>query len=1018
MKKRILHLTSLLLFATAGVLLAQDTLNTNPAPGETIDSTNTTPPDSAGTAKKEDPNKVLVFTRDHIEQSADSTFFNVLKVKNTSSEPMTGTIEFFVPFGWGIAYTPKARYTIAPGQTEYIPFRLSIPGEAKGGMAHVVNVTFRTNQALYSENCYIKIIRKSRWSLSTNANVVYFNAYYNDVQFKVILSNKGNTPEVVYLQFDVGKNLIMPEFNGVKNARYVELPPYTDTTLTFAVGGAMKDEDTPSYLEQIWKESTVTINASTDYTKLKETIWFKKVDSEYINTKEQSASPLNAEVQFYNLMSTAQPRINTSVFGSVLFPESREVNYLVNARNIPFSPGGSRSGIFVEPQNLTAYVRYRDTKWNVIAGENIISTGIFNSSGRGVSANYKFNRDYDVYASAFQNTLYPIYNYSVGGSALVLKKFRVSSGLSYEDNQRNSTSSLAYQLMTGTTLFKKHSINGGVILGRSTFNKTPTIPSSFDTTLYGFRYRLSYNFSGTKLKVNATTTGSTRYFARGGGNSNARAAFMYMLDKKKRVNLIYDRYGQMASRFPDILYYDGNRFDHDMVRLTLSENRSQNLYIETGPTARRTKRSAYYPAYNFTTRTLNTYAGMYISARYSISNTQSITPTAIAGYSFIKETNFDSVQVFTPDRGIFSTNLSLSYRMRHWTLGAYYVYGSLNIVDAQYLIQTGKMNQVFYLRPNYERWLRNRTLKISLYMNYSIRMPSNRENSSMSARIDVFSKKGWIFYGMGNAFINSWTDIEEGRQSYKTYNFSLGVRKSFDLPQPRLKYYNVKVVCFRDVNGNKKKDEGEPMIANILTDIKRLEYDKARGHGNFAQMELLTGPNGEINYYNLPEGSYRLTFLPLTNLGDLYNVNGDKQTIVVKSHTTVYIPFAASYKIKGKIVLLRDKFSSDGAINVEGIRVTATGQNGDTYSVLTDKNGEYILNVPQAGYFTVKVNNIFGDRFKSDKEEFLIEFNGFDTFNVDFTFTEKKRQINLQGGDYQFQFLKGDNQEEDDDGGE
>ncbi|MCB0431400.1 MAG: hypothetical protein H6585_10445 [Flavobacteriales bacterium] len=1007
-------------------LYAQDSLNipppdSVPAMDSTVtDSSAVVPADTTAIDPAPDPdsNRVMLFTKNHIEQSADSTIFDVLKITNREITTITGKLEIFAPLGWNVAYTAKDSYTIEPGATVYVPMRISIPGDAKGGMAHVINAAFKTKNAAYTADCYIKVIRKSRWSITTSSNVVYFNTYYNDVNFDVIISNKGNTPEVIYLEFEVGKNLVMPQFNANQRSRYIEVAPYKDTTLTFTVGSATKDEDTPSYLEQVWKESTVTVKASTAYSVMHESVWFKQVDNNYYNKKQQSATPLNMDVQFYNLMSTAQPRINSSIFGSVLFPQLREVNYMLNMRNVLFSPGKSSTKFSSDPQNLTAYVRYRDPKWNIIAGDNITSSGIFNANGRGISADYKINKDYSVYGSAFRNILYPIYTYAAGTNLTLMKKYRVNTGVSYEDNQYNHSNSIAYLIQSGTSFLKHHSVNGSLILGRTAYHKVATIPSSLDTNLYGLRWRLSYNYSTKKLRINSTATASTRFFARGGGNRNGHIGAMYMIDNHKRLNFLLDHYQQYSVRFPDVLYYQGSHFTHDMVRLTMSVNKSSRMYYEFGPNFRRTSSNLYYPAYNFTKVIRNTYLGAYGSARYTLSAFQTLTPSAIIGYSLIKQTDFDSVPSFNFNKPVLSTNLSLSYKVRHWMLSAYYVYGSLNVVDAQYLLQTGRVNQVFYLRPGYERYFMDKTVKVSGFMNYSIRMPSARENSSINLRLDVRNRSGWDFYGQGNAFINSWVDIEEGRQSFKTFNFSLGVRKAFDIPQPRLKYYDVKVVCFKDLNGNKIKDEGEPLIANILTDIKRVKYDKERGHGNFAQMELLTGPDGQISYTNLPEGTYRFSFTPLVNLGDLYNVNGNEQTVVVNSNTVLFIPFAASYKIKGKIVLTRDRFSSDGNIEVEGIRVTATNEIGEAFSVLTDKDGNYVLSVPQAGYYTISVNNIFGERFTIDKESYLIEFNGFDTFNVDFSFTEKKRDINVGGeNNYQFRFLN-EPVEEDDGGGE
>ncbi len=96
----------------------------------------------------------------------------------------------------------------------------------------------------------------------------------------------------------------------------------------------------------------------------------------------------------------------------------------------------------------------------------------------------------------------------------------------------------------------------------------------------------------------------------------------------------------------------------------------------------------------------------------------------------------------------------------------------------------------------------------------------------------------------------------------------------------------------------------------------------------------------------------------------------------------------------------RDEYSSLGLINANGIRVTATGANGEVFATLTDNLGNYSIDIPQGGAYVIKVNNIFGDEFEIDKDEFLIQFNGFKSFNVDFTFFEKKRKVNFNGDNF------------------
>ena len=49
----------------------------------------------------------------------------------------------------------------------------------------------------------------------------------------------------------------------------------------------------------------------------------------------------------------------------------------------------------------------------------------------------------------------------------------------------------------------------------------------------------------------------------------------------------------------------------------------------------------------------------------------------------------------------------------------------------------------------------------------------------------------------------------------------VGIRKAFDIQQPRLAYYDLTIVGFNDLDGNGIKDENEKPISNVLINISR-----------------------------------------------------------------------------------------------------------------------------------------------------------------------------------------------------
>lgn len=82
----------------------------------------------------------------------------------------------------------------------------------------------------------------------------------------------------------------------------------------------------------------------------------------------------------------------------------------------------------------------------------------------------------------------------------------------------------------------------------------------------------------------------------------------------------------------------------------------------------------------------------------------------------------------------------------------------------------------------------------------------------------------------------------------------------------------------------------------------------------------------------------------------------------------------------------------------------ATGPKGETYSVLTDNFGSFVISVPKADKYTLHINNVFGQNFSIDNDNITVQFTQSKTVNLDFTFIENRRSIQFDGGGEFFNF--------------
>ncbi|NOZ45994.1 MAG: OmpA family protein, partial [Chlorobi bacterium] len=233
---------------------------------------------------------------------------------------------------------------------------------------------------------------------------------------------------------------------------------------------------------------------------------------------------------------------------------------------------------------------------------------------------------------------------------------------------------------------------------------------------------------------------------------------------------------------------------------------------------------------------------------------------------------------------------------------------------------------------------------------------------------------------------------------YSSSYFELRIKKEFGFPQPRLKFYNLNVVFFKDLNGDRTKEDNEPGVKNVLVNFIRnenadLANDSYEYQGEFSNVELLSDQKGLVRYINLAQGIYNVEFHVLMNNNGSFTAETNNISIRVNKDKTVFVPFFENNKIFGKVVMNRSKLSNLGDIDISNLKITATDRDGRVTSTLTDKNGNFTLYVPDVDKYKVKINNIFYENFDLQQNNFEVQLNGYKQFELTFVFNEKRRRI-------------------------
>ena len=929
-------------------------------------------------------------------QSPDSTYFNVCKITNTTEKVYEGDLIITVPSNWKLLGEMDTRIKINPGETYYLPISAILPTTVNGGMAYPIDVTIRDRKDFYSQSCFVRIPVESDWTMQIERNTVYFNEYFDTQPLHVHLSNKGNTIELIKINFDVGKILTIEGYN--EEDIYYSIPPGSDTILTYNVKRAdLNPNDKASY-SQIWKESLIIIYASTNNTaSFSETIQYRDLENVFVNTRQERSSPLNIDFSIFNLLSSVQPRMNASAFGEIQFNGGHDLTYIVRARNL-FQTNFNVANYYQLANSGTFNINYKYQKRFAIQLGELNNYSMHSMRGWGIKGNYNFDKNNQLSASFIVGKFYPM----VGGNLRYDRRFKKISmhiGATFEDNGLLNYEAISSEIGTNFSIKKNHIFRISLLGTRSIYDQNEGVAPPNDTTVLGFSYEASYTGVHGKFRFGANTRNDQFNNLRVRPANRISGYTRFLINQKSRINGTFQYHALKSSNLLFSNYYNGYYNGQQIYRLTYSYLFTPNLTVEAGPSARILSRFQLDSLASLSSDFTNYFYGIYALANIRFDQFSILTPSLSAGSTFFTN-QLESDSVYNP---MPTVNAGISYMSRNWGASANYIYGPNFFLSEAFFDYDVSSFETVHLRANYNRELMRDKIMLATYLNYYLRLPANQQNLALTARFDFYFSKGLSAFLTTNVFTNSLETESNGLIARRNFSLNMGILKAFDIPQPRIKYYNYQLLCFNDLNGDGIRDENEPLLSNIKVTFSKLNSPDEANNVRFGEKELITDPNGMIEIIDLPAGRYQLTFESLQNLGVLYNAKGDEQEIVINSNLTHHVAYVESYKVSGRVLLNRDQYSSLGLINLGGIRITATSLTGETYTALTDNDGCYSIDIPSGGDYEVKVNPIFGENFTCEKTEYTVQFDGFKSFKVDFIFNEVSRKLNLNGNEY-FEF--------------
>lgn len=950
---------------------------------------------------------VLRFLAAETRLHRPGTCFNVLEITNKHDETIQGIVRLGYPEQWQIIGPDADTLELAPGASRRIPVRITMPPDILGGISYVIAGEFFGDQIYAYNSTYISIKRKSRWDMYLTHSEVFLSEFKPQGEVGIRLSNSGNSAELIKLKFDPGRLVELRDKPEADSFLYVDLPAHRDTLLML---GLTRRKDMTHAEERAlmrnWRASTMSIEASTLDRSIQAAVRATSLESEEINKKPLLQAPLNLELFQYNLLSQQPKKLTAKAFGTVLFPEDQMLDYFVGYYNLFYEPELNRNQELLD--HIRYNIRYRDPRSEVRISDRLGVGTLHTLSGRGISAQHDFENAGQMRLNVIQNPYAKDFGGFIGYAGNI-KDINLNGGLTAEGTTDQRYGHYSVHMGSTFNLGRRHYFDLKTVGSLSQFAASRYLIS--DTTLLGFAYQAFYRYKGKKLQVSAMSNNNLHTYTRNSGINRSYLTADYQLKPHVLLKSHYYRSRYSSTKYPYNFAYPEDANINENARILAAFSRG-NKTFQVGPRYEGTVRENYSPISESRSRFVNYQPGILGMITFRLDGMRSISPNASFNTMFYNyDTNASEEVAGFEHRWTYS--VGINYYDRAFKLNALYTTGSSSDIYRDVVIGgEDALNQAIHIRPHYERYFLDDELRLTVFANYSYYMPSQRSNIMLNFTGRYTLNRTWNIFTSVNAFRISRIDAQIGRINSDDMNLVVGVRKTFDIQQPRLGYYNLTLVGFNDLDGDGRKSEDEKPISNVLVNISRDESRSREKQSGFAEINLISDPQGEIYYEKIPEGTYNLTLIPLDKMSALFFLDGNKQSIKISQDMVYYLPLVENYKIRGRVYIQRDPNSNEGNVSPEGIKVSALADNGEVYSALTDGYGSYVLNVPKTHTYEVTVYNVLGEKFRLEREAYTVQFMEHRTIQLDFRFIEARRGIRFNESEQFFQFNLDQNSED------
>lgn len=925
------------------------------------------------------------FRKTNLIIESESAFFNVLVVRNMGDSRETVFVNINVPLGWSVMDSETLSYDIQPSDSVLIPVRAAPSREVEGeiGYSVIAAVTDRNGDTYTNAYCFVKIPKESDFRFRPLSRVSFFDQQTGNTELSFLLSNRGNVNELVYLNFRSTNNILLEGEKENLLSMDIMVDAQSDTTVVLPV--TLNERDVV-YSGSLYRAD---LEGYTEDHEFATSFWFNKLSNTHKYLIPESEKMLVAEIAAQNLLSNQPANLAGGVKGNILFSDNRDLNYV-------FYRYGAGPADQLLRYSRTK-IEYNSPVMNATVGD-VSFQQLKYGGGKGGMFSYRFADAVKLSVMGNQNLFRPITNYAAiieeNTTPWRLSSFYAHSRNSVFDNTAHVGGAGAF-----ISLFSNHTlrINTGLSSVTYTDNNNSQLGYGLNLEYYG-------KINNTVIRIREQY-GSSYYYGHYSGRHNLTARLFHTISEEYQIEYNLNDYSYRPLIESNQGINDQRYTQHLQSNLLLRRRLNSNLSLYAGPVFERKATNIFF-LFDEDDSFVTNAAKLNLGGRISDGNGLNFSPNLTLGYTFVTDYSTPQSDLFTANlesrsKQIFNTHLSMNLRKDYWGAYVNYFYGPFSVNQEVSQFYYNISSHSIRVMPYLERYIYKDVMKLSSRVGllYDFGFRTNRFN--INNQLDIFLKNDFTINLLNTFSYQLTTDqLTDDRYSYSNNYFEVRLVKEFNWNQPRIKYHDLTLNLFKDLNGNLRRDFNEPGVKDIMvsiTSIEPFEYDNYdvdyNYSGNMVSVQLLTGMDGEITYENLTRGLYRVELKNIGKEQDKFFPDQNEFIVNVNENKTEFIPYLERNRIFGKIVMNRSKLSNLGRIELGNIKITAVDSQGRSVSTLTDNDGSFEMYVPSIDSYVVSVNNIFQEHFDLRQNNFRADLNGFKQFEVTFVFDEIRRTI-------------------------